>query len=829
MDNLNQEQKDLNSQLANVDPKDTNLEKQAGEEACATSLKVQEDNLNPQDTKLSSLKKLETELLQKLAQLSDKETELSALISNFKVEKEQFELEKQQQLRELKQSALQQQSKLAKEQETYLQQVLDEKLLDIAEQEKEAKAKSDERLKEYLEAQEQIRKNKNAEIAQELLKRQTELEDFLQKYKENSLKQTNCLEENLKLKEDKLDALQKDLESQDAQIKARLKQCSIMEQTLKNREANLVPTAQSLAQDAIQVLEDKLATKDSIIAALREENRNLSVSQSNFELLKQKLGDKEPEALLSELKDQELSINKLRQDLSERPVQLQKHYEELSQKEQILKKSFEDLKNKNLELQKITLEQADHEYQLDTMRQENTHLQQQLSVEKTQNSFLKLELERLQTMFGDPASREDRIKSLEIPYIKQSPIFKEDDFNHLDSELRWLNNISKKCKEYGFIFPNRLLYAFHTSLKTAEWSALTVLAGVSGTGKSKLPQLYATFGGLNFMLLSVQPNWDSQEAMLGFFNSIENVFDAQPVLRFLVQSQHEIDDKYPYGMKGALNLVLLDEMNLAHVELYFAEFLSKLELRHGVKGDHLPNIEVKIGSNLEPYPLKLERNVLWVGTMNEDETTKSLSDKVLDRSGLIHFPRPKALNDLTTFKNVPHSSDSLLPVNVWQRNWCQFKGKWQGQIEFTPEEIKPFKDFIEKINAALGKAGRALGHRVWQSIEAYMLNYPAVIKLKKTQGTSPEELKHAMSIAFEDELVAKVMPKLRGIETRGLTKTDCLDVIEQMLADENYSILDDFKMACTLGYGQFMWNSASYLDQNGDDVGIDLNSIETQY
>ncbi|HIB83311.1 MAG TPA: chromosome partitioning protein ParA, partial [Chromatiaceae bacterium] len=198
-------------------------------------------------------------------------------------------------------------------------------------------------------------------------------------------------------------------------------------------------------------------------------------------------------------------------------------------------------------------------------------------------------------------------------------------------------------------FNPRILKAFHTALKTAEWSPITVLAGVSGTGKSELPRLYSHFGGLMYEPLSVQPNWDSQESMLGFFNSIDNKFDAQPVLRFLAQSQkswEEGDDGYP-GLEDAVCMILLDEMNLAHPELYWSEFLSKLETRRGKSGKgggiDLPFIPVKIGAGMLPYELKLGRNVLWAGTMNQDETTKSLSDKVLDRSIIIHFPRPTTL------------------------------------------------------------------------------------------------------------------------------------------------------------------------------------------
>src|SRR5699024_622559 len=86
-------------------------------------------------------------------------------------------------------------------------------------------------------------------------------------------------------------------------------------------------------------------------------------------------------------------------------------------------------------------------------------------------------------------------------------------------------------------------------------------------------------------------------------------------------------------------IVLLDEMNLAHVELYFSDMLSKLERRRN--SDDEINVEIDLGAGMPKYLLELTDSILWVGTMNEDETTKSLSDKVLDRGNLLSFPRPK--------------------------------------------------------------------------------------------------------------------------------------------------------------------------------------------
>ena len=253
-----------------------------------------------------------------------------------------------------------------------------------------------------------------------------------------------------------------------------------------------------------------------------------------------------------------------------------------------------------------------------------------------------------------------------------------------------------------------------------------------------------------------------------------------------------------------MNMILLDEMNLAHVELYFAEFLSKLELRRGQRDSNVPSLEVKLGAGIPPYDLTLGRNVLWAGTMNQDETTKSLSDKVLDRGIVIHFPRP------TTFErrmklNPMGDIAPLLSRKLWQ-SW------WSKESTFTLEEINPFKAFVEEMNKSLANVGRALGHRVWQSVEYYMANYPEVILAQKLKDDTA--LSKAMNIAFEDQLVQKVMPKLRGIETRGRGKSECLDKIRNQLDIDNYAIVEDFDLACEFGYGQFMWHSANYLKQD---------------
>ena len=393
-------------------------------------------------------------------------------------------------------------------------------------------------------------------------------------------------------------------------------------------------------------------------------------------------------------------------------------------------------------------------------------------------------------------------------------------------ELKWLENVSKKISDYGLSFSQRILYAFHTALKTAEWSPLAVLAGVSGTGKSELPQLYAQFGGINCVNIPVQPNWDSQESLLGYYNTVSSKFEAQPLLQFLVQTQldHADDPEKDTSLKDQLNIVLLDEMNLAHIEQYFAEFLSKLEERRGKKEDNpqFPHLSVKLGGT-DSYPLPLGRNVLWVGTMNQDETTKSLSDKVLDRGIVINFPRPNSFKRRVELNSSVEAEEKYLSAKTWD-SWKM--DLTRQQIEDSEKIIAPYKEFVEEINKAISNIGRAIGHRVWQSIENYIWNYPTVRDFIMrnenafTDDSLMKDLNAKIDPAFEDQLVQKIMPKLRGIETRGESKKVLEEIRNKIdkFKGEGHSlnITKDFNNAIKFGDGQFLWVTSEYLSMEND-------------
>ncbi|WP_051327278.1 chromosome partitioning protein ParA [Desulfatibacillum aliphaticivorans] len=718
--------------------------------------------------------------------------------------------------------------------------------------EQEIAEQKDKRLKEIVEAENVERERILTEIAKE--------QDEWAKRKESDREKLRAEQNELEKQKGALSALQSEQERRKVEMEQNER---VLERQAQRFEQQWQKKSDELQEQLDSLLEEERESLASERKTLKGENTRLRESLhvqmelvGTLDQLKQQLGDQDPAEVLRELNSKTDEIKRLREEMVNRPTEADREkYTQMKQEAERLKARIEELM-KQVESNASQIEETSELRRKNSeLTADNRMLTQKADRFEGAANEAQAELERLRAAYERPAEVAARYKEIELPHIKAEKVAQPQKAD-ID-ESTWLAGVGNACDTYGLHFHPRILKAFHTALKTAEWSPLTVLAGVSGTGKSELPRLYSHFGGLMFEPLSVQPNWDSQESMLGFFNSIDNKFDAQAVLRFLAQSQITANEKYEHrvarwhemspeglkldpeedkelidvlkesdypGLEDCVCLVLLDEMNLAHPELYFAEFLSKLELRRGMKGSDVPYLPVKIGAGMPAYQLPLGRNVLWTGTMNQDETTKSLSDKVLDRSIIVHFPRPTTLK--RRLKLAPLDEKNRGPL-LHKRSWQSWLAK---ETSLTEENVKPFKQFIEDMNASLSVAGRAIGHRVWQSVEYYMANYPDV---RAAQASGDEgALDKALHIAFEDQLVQKVMPKLRGIDTRGKSKTECLNKISAQIntgiGGNPFNLREDFEIACELGYGQFIWQSANYLQDKEEVEVVDTPDIQPE-
>jgi hypothetical protein len=294
-------------------------------------------------------------------------------------------------------------------------------------------------------------------------------------------------------------------------------------------------------------------------------------------------------------------------------------------------------------------------------------------------------------------------------------------------------------------------------------SPLVVLAGISGTGKSELPMRYAEGMGIHLVSLAVQPRWDSPNDLFGFYNHLEKRYKATELARAMIQFERHNQKDWPLPEKWqeknnkseGMLLVLLDEMNLARVEYYFSEFLSKLETRRGVnvtKDSDRAKAEIALdmGSlKLDEKAIKIypDKNVLFAGTMNEDESTQSLSDKVLDRACVMRFGRPR---DLTIRPEASRARPSVnlegLTYRQWEE-WCNCK--------LSSDELEKVQKWIKRLNDIMEKLNRPFGHRVGQAIAQYIANYP------RDTGS---DLTKRLNFAMADQIEQRILPKLRGID-----------------------------------------------------------------
>lgn len=525
------------------------------------------------------------------------------------------------------------------------------------------------------------------------------------------------------------------------------------EEFLNTHEAEIQQKRQFMQQinDELRQLTDKQNKKEDEYRQLCEECTALGkqVAETTIELT----------SLSAQIEAEEKAENDLKENirsLEERKARLEEELNALLSEIEHLKNSLAELERKKKELEAV-------QHNISQGYEELSDLKKQISAAKIEESEYQ----------GRDVVSEHRWEDLDRPYI----VVEKKEAKALN-ENTWLDQFKQNLKGNNIDFDDRTINAFHTGLKVASSSPLVVLAGISGTGKSLLPQLYAHAIGMNFLSVAVQPRWDSPQDMFGFYNYMQNKFKATELSRLLWQYDYYNNEraKTSFASSGQLpmNLVLLDEMNLARVEYYFSDMLSKLEVRRTVsEADEekrpAAEIELECGSIAKKElsrRLFVGKNTLFVGTMNEDETTQSLSDKVMDRSNVLRFGRPKKLQSNPKINDfyTKYNADTYLSFETWEM--------MDGKRGITSAQQDQLSFIINGINKCLSDVGRPFAHRVWQSIENYVAAYPNI-------GTS-----NHFSSAISDQIEMKVLPKLNGLDKNSPGVIEALNKVEGILEEK---------------------------------------------
>lgn len=300
-----------------------------------------------------------------------------------------------------------------------------------------------------------------------------------------------------------------------------------------------------------------------------------------------------------------------------------------------------------------------------------------------------------------------------------------------------VNSFALALKESHLDYGNRheqMVRRFLSSLVTKRFLILT---GLSGSGKTKMAQAFGEWiGAGHSRIVPVRPDWTSPDSLLGYQNQL-----AEP-----------IEGQQPWEVPGSLELMLraienpglpyllvFDEMNLAHVERYFADVLSGLESDEPV----VPNLVMEQGKWIqksgEPALVPFPRNLFVVGTVNVDETTYMFSPKVIDRANTIEF-RVKP-NDLgrTTTKPTPLSAASAGSAE-------SFLAVAESSVPLKLDSM--CATWIKELHAVLYEHGKEFGHRSFAEMLEFRNRY------MDAGGTEGE--------AFDVQVYQKVLPRING-------------------------------------------------------------------
>jgi 5-methylcytosine-specific restriction endonuclease McrBC GTP-binding regulatory subunit McrB len=265
----------------------------------------------------------------------------------------------------------------------------------------------------------------------------------------------------------------------------------------------------------------------------------------------------------------------------------------------------------------------------------------------------------------------------------------------------------------------------------------------------------------NFLFLSVRPDWRDSKALLGYYNSLTGEYQRTELLDFLLRA---LNDYQRNGANAKPYFILLDEMNLAHVEYYFADFLSVLEsgrdkngfTRESIKLHDIYDIAEKQGI---PKELKLPPNLYIIGTVNMDETTYTFSPKVLDRAFVVEFHDVDLENYPPANGNLSEDFESLREtlLNDLRGSNGKFLAHSKGEINKAVEELKA-KDYwqiLQDLNRALEPYDLHFGYRVIDEIALFFKNAKESEENGIVKFESEDEI-------FDLALLMKVLPKFHG-------------------------------------------------------------------
>lgn len=363
-------------------------------------------------------------------------------------------------------------------------------------------------------------------------------------------------------------------------------------------------------------------------------------------------------------------------------------------------------------------------------------------------------------------------------------------FSELDAQVQDFKHDLSKRKKYKVSKPslndmvyfiveyakNSRLHLSYTHEDIATFvaglgaSKLTILQGMSGTGKTSLPKIFAEAIFGNCEIIEVESSWKDKNELLGYYNEFSMKYTPKKFTLALY--------------KAALNpeittFILLDEMNLSRIEYYFSDFLSLMENEEENRLIKLVNVNLYKQENKQSYSylnlidghtLKVPSNIWFIGTANRDESTFVISDKVYDRAHTMNFMHraPKVRNYTAPIDQRYYDYKTIKTLFDQAKANGGFDAENHPLIKQVEELLKPYNI--------------SFGNRILKQIEDFVVIYKACFPHEDVEQTAIETILLSKVVA---KLELKVVDDIENLEQAfsKLGLLQCVEFIKQLDSD----------------------------------------------
>lgn len=299
------------------------------------------------------------------------------------------------------------------------------------------------------------------------------------------------------------------------------------------------------------------------------------------------------------------------------------------------------------------------------------------------------------------ASRFVKLTNIDIKYVDGAmhTIMQSDDMLDLPGLVDRF--IKYSASQLSLYYKKEIVARYFAGMAASK---VLILEGISGTGKTSLPYAMGKFFNNESSIISVQPSWRDRAELVGYLNEFTKKFNETDFLASV----------YEAGYMDKPFFIVLDEMNLARIEYYFAEFLSVMEMpdANEWKIDLVPGSDATDPKLLINGKLFINQNIWFVGTANKDDSTFTITDKVYDRATPLVINNKAELVDADFTNNVSMTYEYLEEL---------FR-KAQAEIAISSKSMDNFRKLDEFIQ---NKFKIAFGNRIMKQINLFVPVYVA--------------------------------------------------------------------------------------------------------